>query len=95
MCVEVVRKRVLGEILHFGILSGTKKAYNPNFVVLGLSSAPVKKPSPVGSSHGYQHFIQCKRSSAITDIVPSDQAVICRAKPLLEIRPSEFGCSVG
>ena len=86
---------MLGEILLFGILSGTKKAYNPNFVVLGLSSASVKKPSPVGNSHGYQHLIKCKYSSASIDFVPSDQAVICRAIPRLEIRSAEFGCSVG
>ena len=42
----------IGDFLHFGILSSTKKgtkyAYQPNFADLGLSSASIKKPSPVG-----------------------------------------------
>ena len=44
----------------------------------------VEKPSSVGSSHGYQRFMQCRYSSAsggFRSLVPSDRAVICCAKP--------------
>ena len=41
MYVDVVRKWVLWAFLHFGVLSekGTKLAYQPKLVVLGLSTA--------------------------------------------------------
>ena len=43
------------------------------------------KPSPVGSSHGYQCFMRCRYSSASDGyglLVLSDRAVKCSAKPL-------------
>ena len=44
-----------------------------------------EKPSLVGSSHGYQRFMQCRFSSARGGfglLVPSARAVICSAKLL-------------
>ena len=44
----------------------------------------LEKPSLVGSSHGYQHFMRCRFSSATGGfglLEPSDRAVICSAKP--------------
>ena len=52
-----------------------------------------EKPSPVGSSHGYQRFMRCRYSSASGGfrlLVPSDRAVICSAKPLRRYSLADF-----
>ena len=54
----------------------------------------LEKPSPVGSCHGYQHFMRCWYSSASGGfgLVLSDRAVICTVKPLQKIWSSDAVC---
>ena len=53
----------------------------------------LERPSPVGSSHGYQRFMRCRYSSASGGyglLAPSDRAVICSAKPLRSYLLADF-----